>query len=353
MINAALIGCGARGKSHAAGFRGLKDARITSLADINPASSEALKAEFELADAAVYQDHRELLAAEKPDAVCIVLWPHLHLPVFRDCVEAGVKAVLCEKPMAPTWEEYQEMARLAEESGVILAFSHQRRYALGNRMVRKLVAEGVIGKPLHLHLFSPPNTLDCGTHTFDQAMSFLGEAKPKWVLGQVDATKEIAWFNVQADSMSVGQVLFEGGVRASLQFGGPDMDIWGGVRITGEKGFFDVFWDGEVSRAVIYDDPAWTFPEVGEDSGDAHMARYVEDVLTCMRDGGEPDAGWRKALQAAELIFAFYESARVRARIELPLTGVKGNPFHDMLAAGEFDEARRIGLEREAQEKED
>jgi UDP-N-acetyl-2-amino-2-deoxyglucuronate dehydrogenase len=345
MIKAALIGCGARGRSHAVGFQGSQKAKLTCLSDLRMEACQALNDEFSLS-ASLYTDHREMLAKEKPEMACIVLWPGLHLPVFRDCVEAGVKAVLCEKPMAPTWEDCQEMSRLAEESGVILAFSHQRRYAKGCIAARRLIKEGVIGKPLHLHLFSPPNILDCGTHTLDQAMSFLGEKSGKWVLGAVDASQPISWFGVEADYVAAGQIVFEDGIRATIQCGGPDMDIWGGVRITGEDGFLEVYWDGQISRAVVYKDPSWTLPPIEEDTPDDHMTAYIDDVSHCLLSGGEPETSHTKALRAAEIIYGFLLSAKQRVRLELPLTGPVGNPFHQMLASGELNPARAIGEER-------
>ena len=45
---------------------------------------------------------------------------------------------------------------------------------------------------------------------------------------------------------------------------------------------------------------------------------------------------YRKALQASEIIFAFYESVRRHARAELPLEGVSDNPFITMLDNGDF-----------------
>lgn len=83
-----------------------------------------------------------MLAAEKPEVVALCLWTKYHLPVFKDCVDAGVKAVMMEKPMAVTYGECREMAALAEKSGVQLSFAHQRRFSPKNFLVRRLIREG-------------------------------------------------------------------------------------------------------------------------------------------------------------------------------------------------------------------
>ncbi|MDH7569769.1 MAG: Gfo/Idh/MocA family oxidoreductase, partial [Armatimonadota bacterium] len=98
----AMIGCGKRGRAHALGLQADLRCRVTALADANLEAAQALNHDFGFG-AKTYTDYREMLAAEKPEVVVSCLWTPLHLPVFRDCVAAGVRAVLSEKPMAPTW----------------------------------------------------------------------------------------------------------------------------------------------------------------------------------------------------------------------------------------------------------
>jgi UDP-N-acetyl-2-amino-2-deoxyglucuronate dehydrogenase len=231
--------------------------------------------------------------------------------------------------------ESLEMARIAEETGCQLTFSHQRRFATGNRMVRRLLDEGVFGQIVRMDLYSPPNLLDCGTHTFDQAMSFMNECPAKWVLGAVDVSETYKWFQVPSESVAAGLIVFENGVRANIQAGGPDMDMWGGVRVTGTKGFIEVFWDGDIREAAVYADPSWKPPvEAGEPN--EQMVGLFRNAIDCLASGEEPELSYRKALRAAEIIFAFYESLRCNARVQLPLTGVTDNPFITMLESGAF-----------------
>jgi UDP-N-acetyl-2-amino-2-deoxyglucuronate dehydrogenase len=330
----AFIGCGKRAQEHAVGVLADHRCEVIALSDISTESAEALNANFGL-NATLYTDHKEMLAKEKPDIVLICLWTPLHLPVFRDCAEAGVKAVLSEKPMSATWGECQEMARISETTGCQLTFTLQRRFATGNQTVRRLIKDGKIGQVLRMDLYSPPNLLDCGIHTFDQAMSYMDETPAKWVLGAVDTSVTHNWFNVPSESVATGLIVFENGVRANIQAGGPDMDIWGGVRVIGSEGFLEVMWDGEIRGGSIYADPSWK-PEVEVTPAAEQMKGLVSNALDCLETGKEPELSAIKALRASEIIFAFYESVRRNARVELPLTGVTDNPFITMLQNGEF-----------------
>ena len=46
-----------------------------------------------------------MLAAEKPDIVSICTWPFLHAPMTLAAAALPVKAIWCEKPMAPKWRD--------------------------------------------------------------------------------------------------------------------------------------------------------------------------------------------------------------------------------------------------------
>ena len=199
----AFIGCGRRARRHVPAILADPRCKIVALSDLNAAAADSMKSEFHL-DAAIYTDRNAMLIEHHPEIVVSCLWTPLHLPVFRDCVAAGVRAVLSEKPMAPTWADSQEMARLAEHSGCQLTFCHQRRFAAGNQLVRQLIESGRFGPVQRMDLYSvQPNLLDCGTHTIDQAISFNAEIPAKWVLGAVDATSHVRWFDVTAKIRTV------------------------------------------------------------------------------------------------------------------------------------------------------
>ena len=326
------LDAGGRARSHMPGLKADPRLQIVALADPRTESAQTLNTDYAL-NATVYADHNDLLAREKPDVLVVTLWTHLHLPVIRDAIDAGVRAILCEKPMAATWGECVEIARLAEESQVQLTFCHQRRFASGNRAVRALIAAGRFGKVERMDLASPPHLLDCGTHSMDQAMSFNEESPVTWVQGAVDISDTIQYFNVRAEIMASGVLRFANGVFGTIRVGNTEMDMWGGVRVIGSDGFVEVHWEGDVRRVVVYSDPSWTFPVV-ESVPDEQMIDMVKNAIDCLETGAEPDTSYQKALRAGEPLFALYESARIHARVTLPLEGVTGNPLFDLLDNG-------------------
>ncbi|MCX7799237.1 MAG: Gfo/Idh/MocA family oxidoreductase [Fimbriimonadales bacterium] len=328
-VRMAIVGCGGRGREFAKGLAADGRCEVVALVDPAPGRADELNREHGFG-ARAYRDLEAMLDEQKPDGVCLALWTRLHLPAIERCLAAGARIVLCEKPMAETWGKCRRIAELAERSGAVLTFCHQRRFAPGNLYLRGLLRQGVFGEPLRMDLYSPPHLLDCGTHTVDQALSFLNERPARWVLGGCDLSKTVNYFDVPAEGAAVGVIVFEKGVRAQLQFGGPDLDLWGGVRLHGTKGFFEATWDGDIQRAVVYDEPDWR-PQAPTTGHDETMRRVVADALDAAERGTEPELGWRKALRASEILFALYESMRRRERVELPLTGVDDNRMFDLL----------------------
>lgn len=329
---AALIGCGKRGLNNARTIQAMDKLDLIAVVDPNREAAEAAKLECGNENTATYTDHKEMLQKEQPDFCAICVWTGLHLPLFRDCAEAGVKAVFLEKPMAGTWGECKEIARIAEETGCRLSFSHQRRFDRGNQNAREMIADGLFGDIIRLDLYSPCGLLDCGTHTLDQAFSFLGDkVGVQWVLGAADTSEIREHFAIPEAKMFAGTLMYENGIMGNLYCNKfPGQDHWSGVKVFGTKGYMVFDWGGEVIQYAIFDQPDFVPPALEEDKFDPMISSY-EDVLRSMESDEENELHVRKALRAAEVIFAFYESVRTRRRIELPLTGVEGHPLVDML----------------------
>ncbi len=311
---AAVIGCGNIARRHAQGYNAEPRCDVVALADIDREAAEDY-AQTHGFEARIYEDYKKMLAEEHPDIVSVCLWPHLHRPVTLACVEAGVRAVHCEKPIAPTWGESVQMVEECERAGVQLTFNHQRRFNDGILKLRRMLEDGVFGELERMDLFAPAHLLDCGTHSLDFGFMFNRENPVRWVIGQIDTRELLNWFDVPAEFMAVGVFRFENGVRGTIHVG-DDKEMGTGARLVGSKGFIEVTWGGTYPRAVVYDEPDWEPPEVEEANP---MPGVMKNIVDCLESGEEPELAGRRALRSAEVIFAIYESSRRRARIDLPL----------------------------------
>lgn len=92
-------------------------------------------------------DLTELLGRADVDAVYISSTNDRHHRQTLAAAAAG-KHVLCEKPMALTVAEAEEMVGACAAAGVVLAVNHHLPGSGAHRTVRRLVADGAVGRPL-------------------------------------------------------------------------------------------------------------------------------------------------------------------------------------------------------------
>lgn len=333
-----IIGCGRPGRGQARGHvHGylVNDCEVVALCDIAEENAQGLREEFGLEAARVYTDSGELLAREQLDCISVCLWPHLHAPVTLAAARSGnVRAIHCEKPVAPSWSEAQQMVHECAEAGVQLTFNHQRRFNIAFARAREMIEAGEIGELQSMEAFCP-DLFDWGTHWLDMMHFFNGETPARWALGQVETRAPMTIFGVPVERRGMAHFEFENGVRGTLVTGRGD-DVWNGLRVraNGTRGAVEVGQarqdDGFSLRALRGD--GWQGIEApGEDADNAYP-RVIENVISALESNEKSLLDAENALRATELIFAIYESARRRERVELPLQGSEGHPLVSILS---------------------
>ena len=100
---------------------------------------------------ASYSDLAELLALDGVDAVYISSTNEKHYDQSLTAIAAG-KHVLCDKPLAMTREEAEEMVRAAKDAGVVFATNHHLRCSRSHRKIREMIEAGKVGTVLSLRL---------------------------------------------------------------------------------------------------------------------------------------------------------------------------------------------------------
>jgi predicted dehydrogenase len=318
---AAILGCGGRGRAHAAGYAAAPDATLVACADPVLENARALAEKH--GGVTVYADYRRLLAEERPDVVSICTWPHLHREMVEAATAAGAKAIHCEKPMAPTFGDARAMHALCEGAGVVMTVCHQRRFAPAFRAARDLLRDGTIGEVVRLEGYCS-NLFDWGTHWFDMFQFFNDERPAAWVMGQIDVSVRREVFGVPVETSGISHVAWENDVWGLLITGRTsDSSRLGklvereGIVVHGTEGRIEVGVTGGPRLRVRRFGAADVAPELPQ--GQDATALSILDLLACLDTGQEPELSSRRALRATELIFATYESSRIRGRVMLPL----------------------------------
>lgn len=143
MINIAVIGCGSIAKHrHLPEYAQNEHVNIVAVCDIVETRVKTMAEQY---GARSYTDYTELLAQEQVDAVSVCLPNALHAPVSIAALDAGAH-VLCEKPMATSKEEADQMIEAAKRNGKKLMIGHNQRFVPSHEKAKQLIASGEAGK---------------------------------------------------------------------------------------------------------------------------------------------------------------------------------------------------------------
>jgi predicted dehydrogenase len=146
VIGIGIIGAGFARSTQAPAFAACEGARLAAIASGHRENAEALAREFGIAF--VGADWREVIARADVDLVCVTTPPVFHREMTLAAIKAG-KAVLCEKPLAMSASETDEMRRAARVGGVLAHVDHELRFVPARQRARELIASNEIGRVRH------------------------------------------------------------------------------------------------------------------------------------------------------------------------------------------------------------
>ena len=261
-----------------------------------------------------YDDYLRMLEEMEPDLICIATRQTLHAEQIELAVQAGVRGILCDKPLATSLAETDRIASACHK--VPLLFALDRRWMARYQSLRKLIADGAIGAITSIVGYGLPNLINHGCHWYDTLLALAGEANPAWVSGLVDNLSG----NQRIDPTGRSQIGLANGVVLYVTPAGGHISF----EVLGEKGRLFLLKDAKES--FIWLDSAdgssnlrpLELPEETEPwpAGKA----MVEDLVQAVRTGGRTSCDVSNARRATEIGFAIHaSSARGGIKVDLPL----------------------------------
>ncbi|MBF6571429.1 MAG: Gfo/Idh/MocA family oxidoreductase [Candidatus Binataceae bacterium] len=165
----------------------VREIEIVAIASRDPARAREFATAHKIPE--VLNTYAEVISHPRLDAIYIPLPNSMHCEWSLRALRAG-KHVLCEKPIACNAREAERMARVADETGLILAEAfHYRHHPLATR-IKAVIESGVLGELLHLEAefmaqIRPPNirfqyelgggaTMDLGCYPLNMLRHFSG-----------------------------------------------------------------------------------------------------------------------------------------------------------------------------------
>ncbi|HEY8421008.1 MAG TPA: Gfo/Idh/MocA family oxidoreductase [Thermoclostridium sp.] len=140
-----IIGCGSISIArHVPEYHARKDCKLIGYYDPVTGRAEKLAEKY---GGKVFKSVEELLDCREIDAVSVCTPNKYHAPITIAALKAG-KHVLCEKPMATSLEEAQQMIDTSRQAGKFLMIGHNQRLAPAHIRAKEILKSGELGRVL-------------------------------------------------------------------------------------------------------------------------------------------------------------------------------------------------------------
>ena len=225
MKKLAIVGYGGQGAWHA---NWAMKSDVISLAGIFDISEKRVKAAIDNG-IHVYNSREELLADKEVDIVLCATPNDVHKEIVIAALEAK-KHVICEKPVALSVEDFDDMVAAAKKNGVFFTVHQNRRWDVDYLAIKSIIESGEIGEAINIESrvhgsrgipsdwrchkpYGGGMILDWGVHLIDQMLKLIPE---KIVRVYCELT------NITTDEVDDGfnlHLIFESGKRATIEVG--------------------------------------------------------------------------------------------------------------------------------------
>lgn len=315
-------------------FGRAEKSRLVALASSDAKKARTLARKFNAARSFTYDRLEEGLADREIEAVYIATNNSTHLAFTKRAAAAG-KHVLCEKPLANTSEECQEMIETCRQAKVKLMTAYRKYFEPSSLALKKLIAGGTLGEIKLMHsafTFNLPSRqvwhlskeLAGGGSLWDVGVYCVNAAR--WLTGlePIEASG-YAWSadpgRFKEVDESIGfQLKFPGGmyVQASSSFAAAKASF---IQVHGEKGW------AALNPAFPYNEEMRLFGQVGEKwfgktyapSEEFHLE--LDHLSGCIRGNREPEPDGVTGMRDVAIMEAIYEAAQSGHPVPIKLPG--------------------------------
>lgn len=350
MIGVAILGAGDIANVHIEAYLRLCDrCRIVALADLFIEKAKEKREKYGL-DCDVVSDYKQLLDCTDINLVSICLPPAVHCQVSVDFLRAG-KNILCEKPMAPSLAECDQMIAASVDSGTILSIVAQNRFKSDIMKTKKIIDSDVLGRLY----FAQANSFwwrgdnyydlwwrgtwekESGGCTFIHAVHHIDLLL--WLMGDVEAVTSMVdnqnHHNSEVEDVSLSIVRFKNGavgsMLASLFHHGESQKII----IDGQNGSIEIPHKINVSRQMqngypeddnkARDTLEKEFESISDLIYEEHCGQ-IENVLSAIQNKAAPLITGEDGRKTVEFISAVYQSSFTGKSVRFPMT--EKDPFY-------------------------
>jgi scyllo-inositol 2-dehydrogenase (NAD+) len=144
-LGVGIIGLGRMGQIYASHLAALSQVQLVSVSDVVADRAEATADKFGAGSWTT--DYGEILGDAAIQAVFVTSPTSTHREVVMSAAQAG-KAIFCEKPIALSLKDTDDMIAAIDQHGVMFQAGFMRRFDRGYAAAKQKIEAGAIGKPV-------------------------------------------------------------------------------------------------------------------------------------------------------------------------------------------------------------
>ncbi len=148
-LKGVCVGAGYFSHYHYDAWRRIPEVEITAFVSRDPDRIRTIQERFGIAR--VYSDYREMFDREKTDFVDIITPPQTHLEICREAAARKIH-IICQKPLAPTFEEAKTLVREVSQTSVRFMVHENFRFQPWYRQIKKILDAGTLGRVFSLYI---------------------------------------------------------------------------------------------------------------------------------------------------------------------------------------------------------
>lgn len=150
-LKGVCVGTGYFSQFHLEAWNRIDDVHLAAVCDASSEKAEESAQQFSVPKVYRAEEFAEMLDVERPDFVDIITPPATHLDLCQEALNRGI-AVICQKPLAPTYSETLALAAMARRSGSRFMVHENWRWQPWYRELKRLLEDGTLGEFYHFSM---------------------------------------------------------------------------------------------------------------------------------------------------------------------------------------------------------
>lgn len=275
-LKGVCIGAGYFAQFQYEAWNRIPEVSIVANANRSLEKAQNYASKYNIPKAYSFDQVEDLIDKEKPDFLDVITPPETHLEICKLALKHNIH-VICQKPVAPTWNECLEISKLVQESNARFMVHENWRWQPWYREIKNLLDYGAIGEPSHAYfqcrmgdgwgedayLARQPFFRDyprlfiyeTGVHFLDTFRFLFGEVES--IYTKTKKHNEV----IQGEDCAIIFATFQNGTTAILDANRYNESIsenprytFGTLRLDGSEGHLEMNTDGEIYLKKLGED---------------------------------------------------------------------------------------------------